>query len=105
VRHWAAAYCGKTSGFEIVHGLLDRVLLMLRTAFITHEEGLKGKGEDIEVKENPTKADGYFIEEIDDATFFPGRAAAIFLRLGGKLLRIGELGVLHPSVLQKYDLR
>jgi len=30
-RHFAAAYCGKTSGFEIVHGLLDRLMAMLST--------------------------------------------------------------------------
>ncbi len=104
-RRWAAAYYGKTSGFEIVHGLLDRVMTMLRVAFITHEEGLAGKSIDFEVKENPSQQDGYFIQEIDEPTFFNGRAAAIYVRLGGKLQRIGELGVLHPTVLEKFDLR
>ena len=42
-RHFAAAWYGKTSGFEVVHGLLDRVLVMLKTAFLTHEEGLRGE--------------------------------------------------------------
>ncbi|SPQ21524.1 ed9b93d1-3a32-4098-9b41-939fe61cd882 [Thermothielavioides terrestris] len=104
-RHWAAAYYGKTSGFEVVHGLLDRVMTMLRVAFVTHEEGLSGKSIDFEVKENPSQQDGYFIQEIDEPTFFKGRAAAIYVRLGGKLQRIGELGVLHPTVLEKFDLR
>ncbi|KAK0652360.1 phenylalanyl-tRNA synthetase beta chain [Cercophora newfieldiana] len=104
-RRWAAAFYGKTSGFEVVHGLLDRVLSMLRIAFITHEEGIEGKSIDFEVKQNPSKADGYFIEEINEPTFFNGRAAAIYLRLGGKVQRIGEFGVLHPTVLEKYDLR
>jgi phenylalanyl-tRNA synthetase beta chain len=80
-------------------------MTMLRVAFVTHEEGLQGKSVDFEVKENPTKADGYFIQEIDEPTFFNGRAAAIYVRLGGKLQRIGELGVLHPTVLEKFDLR
>jgi len=104
-RRWGAAFYGKTSGFEVVHGLLDRVLSMLRIAFITHEEGIEGKSIDFEVKQNPTKADGYFIEEINEPTFFNGRAAAIYLKLGGKVQRIGEFGVLHPTVLEKYDLR
>ncbi|KAK4669846.1 phenylalanine--tRNA ligase subunit beta [Podospora pseudopauciseta] len=104
-RRWAAAYYGKTSGFEIVHGLLDRVMTMLKVAFVTHEEGLEGKSIDYAVKENPSKADGYFIQEIDEPTFFKGRAAAIYVRLGGELKRIGELGVLHPTVLEKFDLR
>ena len=38
-RHFAAAYCGKSSGFEIVHGLMDRVMLILQSAFITSKEG------------------------------------------------------------------
>lgn len=93
-RHFAAAWYGKTSGFEIVHGLLDRVLLMLKTAFVTHEEGLDGK-----------KVDGYWIDEIDEATFFAGHAAAIYLRVDGKAERIGEFGILHPTVLDKFELR
>lgn len=93
-RHFAAAWYGKTSGFEVVHGLLDRVLLMLKTAFVTHEEGLEGK-----------KVDGYWIEEIDEPTFFAGHAAAIYLRVNGKAERIGEFGILHPTVLDKFELR
>jgi phenylalanyl-tRNA synthetase beta chain len=55
-RHFAAAWYGKTSGFEVVHGLLDRVMAMLKTAFITREEGL----------ENPAVSDSsYWIEELD----------------------------------------
>jgi phenylalanyl-tRNA synthetase beta chain len=90
-RHWAAAFMGKTSGFEVIHGLLDRVMLMLRIAFVDSE----GAKEDA----------GYFIEEINEPTFFDGRAAAIYLREGGKARRIGEFGVLHPTVLEKFDLR
>ncbi|KAF4440197.1 phenylalanyl-tRNA synthetase, beta subunit [Fusarium austroafricanum] len=104
-RHFSAAWYGRTSGFEVVHGLLDRVLLMLRTAFLTHEEGLTGKSVDFEVKENPSKPDGYWIEELDDATFFAGHAASVYLRLGGKERRIGEFGILHPTVLEKFDLK
>ncbi|KAE9379050.1 phenylalanyl-tRNA synthetase [Stipitochalara longipes BDJ] len=104
-RHFAAAWYGKTSGFEVVHGLLDRVLLMLKTAFLTHEEGLEGKKIDYEVREDPSKPDGYWIEEIDEPTFFSGHAAAIYLRLNGKQVRIGEFGILHPTVLDKFELR
>ncbi|KAM3514866.1 hypothetical protein MY11210_001471 [Beauveria gryllotalpidicola] len=92
-RHFAAAWCGKTSGFEAVHGLLDRVLLMLRTAFLT------------DGTDTPGNPDGYWIEELNEDTFFPGHAAAVHLRLGGKEARIGEFGILHPTVLEKFDLR
>ena len=32
-RHFAAAWCGKTSGFEVVHGLLDRLMTILSQEF------------------------------------------------------------------------
>ncbi|UKZ69062.1 uncharacterized protein TrAtP1_010073 [Trichoderma atroviride] len=92
-RHFAAAWCGKSSGFEVVHGLLDRLLLMLRTNFIA------------DGKDAAVKPDGYWIEELNEDTFFHGHAAAVYLRLGGKEQRIGEFGILHPSVLEKFDLR
>ncbi|KAI9849447.1 MAG: phenylalanine--tRNA ligase subunit beta [Sclerophora amabilis] len=93
-RHFAAAWYGKTSGFEVVHGLLDRIMLMLRSAFLIQQEGLEG-----------TKVDGYWIEEVEDSTFFPGHAAAIHLRLNGTEKVIGTFGILHPSVLEKFELR
>ena len=43
-RHFAAAWYGKTSGFEVVHGLMDRIMLMLKSVFITSEEGLESDG-------------------------------------------------------------
>ena len=58
-RHFATAWYGKTSGFEVVHGLMDRIMLMLKSAFMTSEEGLEGKGV------NESK---YWIEEVDGKT-------------------------------------
>ncbi|CAN9234540.1 unnamed protein product [Alternaria alternata] len=92
-RHFAAAFMGKTSGFEQVHGLLDRLMLMLRSAFLTREDGLKNE-----------QLQGYWIEEVDDPTFLAGHSAAIKLNLGGKNHTIGVFGILHPSVLQKFEL-
>ncbi|KAI1129325.1 phenylalanyl-tRNA synthetase [Nemania abortiva] len=80
-RRWAAAYCGKTGGFEIVQGLLDRIFLMLRVQ-------------------------DYFIQEISDPTFFPGRAGGVYLgKKGGESQRIGEIGILHPEVLEKFEIK
>ena len=58
-RHFAAAWYGKSSGFEVVHGLMDRVMLMLKSAFMTSEEGLEVKGGGDAV---------YWIEEVDGKT-------------------------------------
>lgn len=54
-RHFAAAWYGRTSGFEAVHGLLDRLMAMLKSAFLTGEEGL-GRDEG---------KLSYWIEEVD----------------------------------------
>ncbi|PLB46789.1 phenylalanyl-tRNA synthetase [Aspergillus steynii IBT 23096] len=95
-RHFAAAWYGKTSGFEVVHGLLDRIMAMLKSAFITGEEGL----------ENQAVNDSqYWIEELDEPTYFPGHSASIHVRIAGKDHVIGAFGILHPTVLEKYELK
>lgn len=59
-RHFAAAWYGKSSGFEVVHGLMDRVMLMLKSTFMTSEEGLEGKvGVD----------SAYWIDEVDGKNY------------------------------------
>ncbi|PWZ01133.1 putative FRS1-phenylalanyl-tRNA synthetase, beta subunit, cytosolic [Testicularia cyperi] len=66
-RHVSAVYCDKTASFEVVHGLLDRLMLSLAIPRI-----------------QPTDSTdkGYWIQEdADNDTFFPGRAATIHVRL------------------------
>ena len=53
-RHFAACWYGKASGFEQVHGLLDRIMLMLKSAFITKEDGIASES-----------VQGYWLEELD----------------------------------------
>ena len=84
-RHFAAAWCGKTSGFEVVHGLLDRLMLIL-------SQGLTEAGK-IEQEV------GYWIEETDEETYFPGRAANIWARTkDGKSSVIGSFGMYVKSL-------
>jgi phenylalanyl-tRNA synthetase beta chain len=93
-RHFAAAWYGKTSGFEIVHGLLDRIMLMLKTAFRAQEEGLHDQAME------------YWIEEdAHNPTFFEGHAAKIHVKIAGKESVVGVFGILHPTVLEKFELR
>lgn len=93
-RHFAACWYGKTSGFEMVHGLLDRIMLMLKSKFLTHEDGMTN-----------TRLQGYRIEELkDDATYLAGHAAAIYVNLTDRAVCIGSFGIVHPTVLKKYEL-
>ncbi|KAK7601663.1 hypothetical protein V9T40_009104 [Parthenolecanium corni] len=79
-RHICALYYGKTSGFEIIHGLLNKVMQLLNVP-----------------KDSAT---GYCIRPLEDSTFFPERCAEILY----KTKRIGILGILHPDVLAEFDL-
>ncbi|KAF8760272.1 phenylalanyl-tRNA synthetase subunit beta [Rhizoctonia solani] len=58
VRRAGAVWCNKSAGFEVVHGLLGRIMSA-------------GKG---------VEGEGWWIEGYDDPTYFPGRAAKIFYR-------------------------
>lgn len=71
-RHFAAAWYGKTSGFEVVHGLLDRVMAMLRNSFVADGKDVK----------DPTSGPQYWIEEFDGSCslYFPG-SQYVFLHL------------------------
>ncbi|XP_053164655.1 phenylalanine--tRNA ligase beta subunit isoform X2 [Hemicordylus capensis] len=79
-RHLCAVYYNKNPGFEVIHGLLDRVMQLLDVS--------------------PSKENGYYIKATEDPAFFPGRCAEIF----AKGQSIGNLGVLHPDVVSKFEL-
>ncbi|KZT74396.1 phenylalanyl-tRNA synthetase subunit beta [Daedalea quercina L-15889] len=112
VRHAAALWCNKTAGFEVIHGLLDRIMHMLEVPRIASTD---------------TNAEtGYYIKERQDPTFFPGRAATIYYRAPPKERHpstlsslkssiksvvgspddqeIGVLGILHPTVLENFEI-
>ncbi|RCK59185.1 Phenylalanine--tRNA ligase beta subunit [Candida viswanathii] len=92
-RNWAAIYAGKTSGFEMVQGLLGKIMQTMRTPWLE--------------KPSEDKRRGYWIEEDkENPTFFPGRGAKIFFRSAdnGEAQVIGSLGVLHPEVMNNFDI-
>lgn len=79
-RRLCAVNYNRSSEFEVIHGLLDRVMQLLEVPF--------------------GGPDGYELEAGDDPAFFPGRCARIVAR--GQV--IGTLGVLHPDVITNFDL-
>lgn len=84
-RHIGAVYCGKqSSGFETIHGLLDRIMQIL---------GIKYVGES-------KVTHGYYIKAHQDGAYLKGRCAAIVH--GGEI--IGTMGTLHPEVLTNFEL-
>lgn len=92
-RNWAAIYAGKTSGFEYAQGLLGKIMQTLRTPWLADPKNSTEKG--------------YWIEEDpENKTYFPGRGAKIFYRHknGGDAQAVGSIGVLHPQVLNNFEI-
>lgn len=82
-RRLCAVNCNKTAGFEVVHGLLDRVMMLLEVPW-----------------NNSDGEQGYFLRPANDSSYFPQRCAEIICN---KVV-IGKIGILHPHVLQKFEL-
>ncbi|KAL5544838.1 hypothetical protein UlMin_008622 [Ulmus minor] len=82
-RQLAALYCGATSGFELIHGLVDRVMEVIGAPFVP-------------INDNS----GYFIKPSDEPEYLPRRQASIIYK--GK--HIGNFGIVHPEVLVNFDI-
>ncbi|XP_023345535.1 phenylalanine--tRNA ligase beta subunit [Eurytemora carolleeae] len=82
-RHLAAVFYNKTPGFEIIHGLLDRIMQLLEVPMSLDKS-----------------SSGYYLRSSEDESYFPGRAAEIVAF--GQV--IGRLGVLHPEVVTGFEL-
>ena len=87
-RRLVAVQCGKESGFEAVHGLLNRVMEVLGVSW----EGAVGSA-------GPYGTYNW-VESAEDSTFFKGRSACI--SYGGQ--EVGSFGVLHPEVLENFNI-
>ncbi|XP_073144388.1 phenylalanine--tRNA ligase beta subunit, cytoplasmic-like isoform X3 [Henckelia pumila] len=82
-RYLAALYCGSTSGFELIHGLVDRIMEVIGTPFVI-----------------PGDKTGYYIQSSEEPEFLPGRQATVIYK--GK--QIGTFGIVHPQVLDNFDI-
>jgi len=117
VRRLAALYVGNTAGFEIVHGLLDRVM-QLCNVIPSRAYSLDGAqmAEKLRGK-NATHAGEYSIVPFDGTepsvasgagpkTYFPGRGAKImWKRPGAEEIEVGTMGIVHPDVLEAFDIK
>eukprot|EP00210_Caulerpa_lentillifera_P000584 g565.t1 len=84
-RRLVAVHCNKDSGFEIIHGFLNRIMEVLGVPVIPerNQGGL-----------------GYSWEAQDHPTFFPGRHAVV--KLNEEI--VGEFGIVHPKVLENFGV-
>lgn len=92
-RRLVAVNCDKQAAFEIVHGLLNRIMEVLRVP-------LAGDASPEAMRLAERYGGVYEWRAEDSDTFFPGRSAGIYAK--GK--RVGEFGVVHPEVLEAFDI-
>ena len=79
-RRLAVVYAAaQGSGFEVVHGLVERIMLMLG-----HRPG------------------AYSVRPATDPTFFDGRCAEVAMKADGAV--VGTFGTVHPDVLGNFEL-
>lgn len=104
-RRICAVYAGPTSGFEIIHGLVDRVMTLCEVA--PDKEYIANSAKADEEKYRVAR-DGYTytITESKEDTYFPGRCADILFTspASDERVKIGSFGILHPEVLQNFDI-
>lgn len=111
-RRVCATYSGPTSGFEIIHGLVDRIMSLCEVAPKEEYVAMSGNAY---VKVHCKDGWYYTIRELKTetsdvgGTYFPGRAAEILLTSpkNGKKeepVVIGTFGILHPEVLGNFDI-
>ncbi|EGC31656.1 hypothetical protein DICPUDRAFT_50060 [Dictyostelium purpureum] len=80
-RMLGAIYCANSAKIEVIHGLLDRVMLSLN------------------IKPDTTRSGkGYYLEIGTDKVFLPGTCINIIVN--GK--KVGYMGIIHPIVLKNY---
>ena len=109
-RKLCATYSGPTSGFEVIHGLVDRIMSLCEVA---PEADYVASSGNAYVQVHCKEGWYYTIRELksgtsdESETYFPGRAAEILLTSpnGGKEpVVIGTFGILHPEVLGAFDI-
>ena len=103
-RHLAVLYTGPTAGLEVLHGLLDRVMLLLEVPVRPYAWCSGGDGTN--ASKFGKHGNRYFVEPTEEIpAYFPGRGANVFLEYPDrKPVVLGSMGVLHPTVLKNFDL-
>ena len=99
-RRLAAVFYNKSPGFEIIHGLLDRIMQLLECSPVQVSKVMMSGFVMLTFSTLQSGSAGYFIRQGDNPAYFPGRAADIVAH--GQT--IGSLGVVHPEVITAFDL-
>lgn len=88
-RHLAAVYSNLNSGFEVIHGLVDRLFEVV---------GIRPA--EFDKTTSKYSEDGYYITPSQEPEYFTGRQANIIYK--GSC--IGSFGIVNPKVMQRFDI-
>lgn len=105
VRKIVALYSSNTAGFEVIHGLADRI--MTCTQIVPEEQYAANSLTATEYSDLQRVGRAgvvYSVRPGSDPCFFPGMSAEIVLCSEGKEVVVGSMGVVHPEVLNNYDI-
>ncbi|KAI3431573.1 hypothetical protein D9Q98_004623 [Chlorella vulgaris] len=93
-RRLVAVLCDRAASFEVIHGLLNRVMEVLQVPYAADPDPTLQR-------QRQLLGGGYDWRADDDSpAFFPGRHASVYFRDR----RVGEFGIVHPEVLEAFDL-
>lgn len=87
----AAIFCGTTSGFEHVHGILDRIMAAIKIKAVFENSS----GPAYSLKE----IESMFFLTIDEM-FLPMRCCEILI----DNVHLGYMGILHPNILKNFEI-
>jgi len=101
-RRLVAVYVGLTAGFEVIHGLVDRVMALCQ---VPPTDAYAGNSMREEAKTvSPREGLAYCIAPAENATFFSGRCADVIVTKEGNDTKVGTFGIIHPEVIEKYGI-
>jgi len=94
-RRLCALICSnKSGGFELIHGLLERIMQLNGVPFVCSDE----------LPEN-YEGDSYGLAEGVCPTFLPNMQASVILNKDSRSDCVGKLGIVHPTVLNAFEIK
>ena len=106
-RRLVGLYSSYSSGFEIIHGLADKIMTCVQ---IQPDEQYAANSltsdELADLKRVARSGVKYFVRPSDNPTFFPGMSADLVLKweADNREQVVGSIGVVHPTVLENFDV-
>jgi phenylalanyl-tRNA synthetase beta chain len=105
-RRMVGVYAAHSAGFEVIHGLVDRVMSCVQIKPEELYAATSLTADEIADRRRVARpAVVYSIRACTDPIFFPGMGAEVVLKYDdGSEKVVGILGVVHPEVLSTYEI-